>query len=147
MHASHRGDKLHSPPSSLVINLMGTNEGLHPIIIPRDDEGDAFSFLKEGFNLNFPLCRFLSGLSSDVLLLCKRELLFIFSYLWQCFIDITNTNKTFLLKMKSFELNTRKWWEYSGQKLWAMNLRRPNFVPQDDECHCYAGNQAIKQPS
>ena len=40
------------------------------------------------------------------------------------------------------ELNLRKWRECSGNKLWAMNLRRPNFVAQDDECHRRGGNQA-----
>ena len=31
----------------------------------------------------------------------------------------------------SFALNARKWWECSGDELWAMNLRRRNFVAQD----------------
>ena len=45
----------------------------------------------------------------------------------------------------SLELNARKWWECPGDKLWAMNLRRPNFVVQDDECHRHGGNQALKK--
>ena len=45
----------------------------------------------------------------------------------------------------SLELNARKWWKSSGDKLWAMNLRRPNFVAQDDECHRHGGNQALKK--
>ena len=43
----------------------------------------------------------------------------------------------------SLELNARQWWECSGDELWAMNLRRPNFVAQDDECHRRSGNQAL----
>ena len=42
----------------------------------------------------------------------------------------------------SLELNARKWSECSNDKLWAMNLRRPNFVVQDDECHHRGWNQA-----
>ena len=42
----------------------------------------------------------------------------------------------------SLALNARKKWECSGDKLWAMNLRRPNFVAQYDECHRRGGNQA-----
>ena len=45
----------------------------------------------------------------------------------------------------SLELNTRKWWECSGDELWAMNLRRPNFVAQDDECYRRTGNQALSK--
>ena len=40
-------------------------------------------------------------------------------------------------------LNARRWWECSGDKLWAMNLKRPNFIAQDDECHRRGGNQAL----
>ena len=40
----------------------------------------VFSFLKEGFNINFPSLRFLSVLSSDVLTLYKRELFLNFSF-------------------------------------------------------------------
>ena len=43
----------------------------------------------------------------------------------------------------SLELNVRKLWECSGDELWAMNLRRPNFVAQDDECHRRGGKQAL----
>ena len=43
----------------------------------------------------------------------------------------------------SLEQNVRKLWECSGDELWAMNLRRPNFVAQDDECHRRGGNQAL----
>ena len=43
----------------------------------------------------------------------------------------------------SLELNARQWWECSGDELWAMNLRRPNFVAQDDEFHRRGGNQAL----
>ena len=59
------------------------------------------------------------------------------------FTNITNTNKTFLQKTISLEPNARKSWECSGDELWAMNLRRPNFVAQDDECHRRGGNQAL----
>ena len=45
--------------------------------------------------------------------------------------------------MMSLELNARQWWECSGDELWAMNLRRPNFVVQDDECQRRGGNQAL----
>ena len=45
--------------------------------------------------------------------------------------------------MMSLELNARKWWECSGDELWTMNLRRPNFVAQDDECQRRGGNQAL----
>ena len=38
-------------------------------------------------------------------------------------------------------LNARKWWECSGDELWAMNLKRPNFVAQGDECHRRGGNK------
>ena len=40
--------------------------------------------------------------------------------------------------------NARKCWECSSGELWAMNLRRPNLVAQDDECHRCGGNQALK---
>ena len=43
------------------------------------------------------------------------------------------------------ELNARKWWECSGDELRAMNLRRPNLVAQDDECHGRAGNQPLSK--
>ena len=42
----------------------------------------------------------------------------------------------------SLELNARKWWEFSGDELCAINLRRPNFVAQDDGCHRRGGNEA-----
>ena len=45
----------------------------------------------------------------------------------------------------SLKLNAHKWWECSGDELWAMNLRRPNFVSQDDECHRRGGNQALQK--
>ena len=38
--------------------------------------------------------------------------------------------------------NVGKWWECSGDELWAMNLRRSNFVAQGDKCDCIGGNQA-----
>ena len=38
--------------------------------------------------------------------------------------------------------NVGKWWECSGDELWAMNLRRSNFVAQGDKCDCIDGNQA-----
>ena len=41
------------------------------------------------------------------------------------------------------ELNSQKWWECSGDELRVMNLRRLNFVAQDDECHRCGGNQAL----
>ena len=44
----------------------------------------------------------------------------------------------------SSALNARKCWECSSDELWAMNLRRPNFFAQDDECHRCGGNQALK---
>ena len=44
----------------------------------------------------------------------------------------------------SLDLNARKWWECYGDELWAMNLGRPNFIAQDDECHRRGGNQAVK---
>ena len=40
----------------------------------------VFSFLKEGFNPNFPSFRFLSVLPSDVLILYKRELFLFFLF-------------------------------------------------------------------
>ena len=43
----------------------------------------------------------------------------------------------------SLALNAHKWWEYSGDELWAMNLRRQNFVAQDDEHHHRGGNQVL----
>ena len=43
----------------------------------------------------------------------------------------------------SLELNARKSWECSGNELWVINLRRPNFVAQDDECHRRGGKQAL----
>ena len=47
--------------------------------------------------------------------------------------------------MMSLALSARKWWECSGDELWAMNLRRPDFVAQDDECHRRGGNQALDE--
>ena len=41
----------------------------------------------------------------------------------------------------SLELNARMWWECCGDELWAMNLKRPNFVAQGDECYRGGGNQ------
>ena len=61
--------------------------------------------------------------------------------------NITNTNKTFLEKTMSLELKAREWWECSGDELWAVNLRRPNFVAQDDECPHRGGSQALKNMS
>ena len=46
--------------------------------------------------------------------------------------------------MMSLELNARKWWERSGDELWAMNPRRPNFVARNDECHHRGGKQALE---
>ena len=46
----------------------------------------------------------------------------------------------------SLALNARQWWECSGDELWAINLRRPNFVAQDDKCHRRGGNQALTNP-
>ena len=43
----------------------------------------------------------------------------------------------------SLKLNVRKWWECFGDELWAMNLRRPDFVAQDDEFHRCGGNRAL----
>ena len=37
----------------------------------------------------------------------------------------------------------RIWWECSGDKLWVMNLRRLNFVAQDDKYGRRSGNQAL----
>ena len=34
----------------------------------------------------------------------------------------------------SLALNKRNWWEGSGDKLWALNLRRSNFVSLGDKC-------------
>ena len=47
----------------------------------------------------------------------------------------------------SLALNARQWWECSGDELWAINLRRPNFVAQDDKCHRRGGNQALTNPN
>ena len=44
----------------------------------------------------------------------------------------------------SLELDARKSWECSGNELWVINHRRPNFVAQDDECHRRGGKQALK---
>ena len=43
----------------------------------------------------------------------------------------------------SLELNARKLWECSGNEHSVINLRRPNFVAQDDECHRRGGKQAL----
>ena len=43
----------------------------------------------------------------------------------------------------SLELNADKWWGCTGDELWTMNLRRPTFVAQDDECHRRGGKQAL----
>ena len=109
----------------------------------------AFSFLKEVLNPDFPSSRFLSVLNSYVLILYKRRLFLIFLFyghsLLLCnynFTNITNINKTFSWKTMSLILNARKWWECSGDELWAMNLRRPNFVAQD-KYHRRCGNQAL----
>ena len=51
--------------------------------------------------------------------------------------------KLFCRRRMSLELNACKWWEWSGDKLWAINLRRPNFVAQDDESHRRGGNQPL----
>ena len=56
--------------------------------------------------------------------------------------NIINTNKTILQQTMSLELDARKWWECSGNELWTINLRRPNFVSQDDECDRRCRNQA-----
>ena len=45
----------------------------------------VFSILRKGFNPNFPSFRFLSVLSSDVLILYKRELFLFHAFLWKCF--------------------------------------------------------------
>ena len=42
----------------------------------------------------------------------------------------------------SLALNKRNWWEGSGGKLWALNLRRSNFVSLGDKCDRRGGNQA-----
>ena len=39
-------------------------------------------------------------------------------------------------------LNVHNWWECSGDKFWAMNLRQSNFVTQGDECYDHGWNQA-----
>lgn len=43
----------------------------------------------------------------------------------------------------SLKLDACKWWENSGDELWAMNMKRPNFVTKDDKCHRRDGNQAL----
>ena len=43
----------------------------------------------------------------------------------------------------SFALNKRNWWEYFGNELWAINLRRSNFVAQGNKCDRRGGNQAL----
>ena len=35
----------------------------------------------------------------------------------------------------SLALNVDNWWECSGDELWAMNLRRSNFVAQKTPCY------------
>ena len=45
----------------------------------------------------------------------------------------------------TIEVNARKCWECYGDELWAIYLRRPNFVAQDNECHRRGGNQALKK--
>ena len=39
--------------------------------------------------------------------------------------------------------NVGNWWECSGDELWAMNLRRSNFVAQCDKSARRGGNQAL----
>ena len=46
----------------------------------------------------------------------------------------------------SLALNVGNWWECSGNELWAMNLRRSNFVAQGDKCDRRGGNQALVNP-
>ena len=94
-------------------------------------------FLKEGFNQNFPSFRFSFVLSSDVLILYERFFIFYGYALPLCI--ITNS-KTFLQKAMKLELNGCKWRECSGDKPWAINVRRWSF---NDECHCRGGNQAL----
>ena len=43
----------------------------------------------------------------------------------------------------SLALNEGNWWECNGDELWAMNLRRSNFVAQGDKSDCRSGNQAL----
>ena len=92
-------------------------------------------FLKEGFNQNFPSFRFSFVLSSDVLILYERFFIFYGYALPLCI--ITNS-KTFLQKAMKLELNGCKWRECSGDKLWAINVRRWSF---NDECHCRGGTK------
>ena len=44
----------------------------------------------------------------------------------------------------SLALNEGNWWECSGDKLRAMNLRRSNFVAQGDKSDRPGGNQALQ---
>ena len=43
----------------------------------------------------------------------------------------------------SLALNVGNRWECSDDKLWAMNLRRSNFVAQGDKCDRRGGNQTL----
>ena len=41
----------------------------------------------------------------------------------------------------SLALNEGNWWECSGDGLWAMNLRRSNFVAQGDNVIAAVGTK------
>ena len=44
----------------------------------------------------------------------------------------------------SLALNEGNWWECSGDKLWAMNLKQSNFVAQGDKCDRCGRNQVLE---
>ena len=56
---------------------------------------------------------------------------------------VLKLRKIHLLKGDELSTNVGNWWEFSGDELWAMNLRRSNFVAQGDKCYCRGGNQAL----
>ena len=47
----------------------------------------------------------------------------------------------------SLALNEGNWWECSGDKLWAMNLKQSNFVAQGDKCDRCGRNQVLEVSS
>ena len=49
----------------------------------------------------------------------------------------------FYIRAMGSALDAHNWWECSGDELWAMNLRRSNFVAQVDKCDRRGGNQAL----